>query len=75
MVLGRGLKLSSMGLPAGGALAAGLGLLLRSLLFGVTPAAPGIYLGTAAALVLIAVIASVIPAQRAARVGLAQRMR
>jgi putative ABC transport system permease protein len=68
MILGRGMKLSAMGLLAGGALAAGLSVLLRTLLFGVTPAAPGIYLGTAAALVLVAVIACVIPAQRAARV-------
>jgi putative ABC transport system permease protein len=68
MILGRGMKLSAIGLLAGGALAAGLGLLLRTLLFGVTPAAPGIYLGTAATLVLVAAIACVIPAQRAARV-------
>lgn len=68
MILERGMKLSAMGLLAGGALAAGLGMLLRTLLFGVTPAAPGIYLGTAVALVLVALIACVIPAQRAARV-------
>ena len=68
MILERGLKLSAIGLLAGGALAAGLGLLLRSLLFGVTPAAPGIYAGTAVALVLVAMLACVIPAQRAASV-------
>jgi hypothetical protein len=67
MILGRGMKLSATGLLAGGALAAGLGMLLRTLLFGVTPAAPGVFLGTAAALLLVAVIACVIPAQRAAR--------
>jgi putative ABC transport system permease protein len=68
MILGRGMKLSAIGLLAGGALAAALGMLLRTLLFGVTAAAPAIYLGTAATLVLVAVIACVIPAQRAARV-------
>jgi len=68
MILGRGLKLSAIGLIAGVALAGALGALLRSLLFGVTPAAPFVYAGTAAALVIVALAACVIPAQRAARV-------
>jgi putative ABC transport system permease protein len=67
MILNRGMKLSAIGLLAGGALAAGLAALLRTLLYGVTPAAPGIYAGTAAALVLVAMGACVIPAMRAAR--------
>ena len=75
MILGRGMKLSAIGLLAGGALAAGLGALLRTLLFGVTLAAPGIYAGTAAALVLVAVAACVIPALRAARVDPAVALR
>src|SRR5882762_6302897 len=75
MILGRGMKLSTVGLLAGGALAAGLGALLRTLLFGVTPVAPGIYAGTAAALLLVAVIACVIPALRAARVDPAVALR
>jgi predicted permease len=68
MILGRGLLLSAGGLLAGVGLAATLGMFLRSLLFGVTPAAPAIYVGTAGALIFVAVIACVIPAQRAARV-------
>ena len=68
MVLGRGMSLSAIGLLAGAALAAALGGLLRSLLFGVTLLAPGIYAGTAAALVLVAMAACVIPAHRASRV-------
>jgi putative ABC transport system permease protein len=75
MILGRGMGLSAIGLLAGGALAAGLGALLRSLLFGVTLVAPGIYAGTAAALVLVALLACVIPAQRAARVDPAVALR
>jgi hypothetical protein len=75
MILGRGMKLSAMGLLAGGALAAGLAALLRTLLFGVTLMAPGIYAGTAAALVLVAMLACVIPAQRAARVDPAVALR
>ena len=68
MILGRGLKLSAIGLVAGAALAGALGILLRSLLFGVTPAAPLVYAGTAASLIVVALAACVIPAQRAARV-------
>ena len=68
MVLGRGMSLSAIGLLAGGVLAATLGGLLRSLLFGVTLMAPGIYAATAAALVLVATAACVIPAYRASRV-------
>jgi len=68
MILGSGLKLSAIGLIAGAALAGVLGVLLRTLLFGVTPAAPLVYAGTAAALVIVALAACVVPAQRAARV-------
>jgi putative ABC transport system permease protein len=67
MILRNGLKLSLMGLLAGTALAAGLGALLRTLLFGVTLAAPGTYLMTASTLIVVAAVACVIPAQRAAR--------
>jgi ABC-type antimicrobial peptide transport system permease subunit len=62
------LKLSAVGLIAGAALAGILGILLRTLLFGVTPVAPLVYAGTAAALIVVALAACVIPAQRAARV-------
>jgi putative ABC transport system permease protein len=75
MILGRGMRLSAIGLLAGGALAAGLAALLRTLLFGVTLVAPGIYVGTAAVLVLVALLACVIPAQRAARVDPAVALR
>jgi predicted permease len=68
MILGRGLKLGAIGLIAGAALAGVLGVLLRTLLFGVTPAAPLVYAGTAASLMIVALAACVIPAQRAARV-------
>jgi putative ABC transport system permease protein len=68
MILGRGLKLSAVGLIAGAALAGILGILLRTLLFGVTPAAPLVYASTAASLIVVALAACVIPAQRAARV-------
>jgi|SRR5579859_686152 len=68
MILGRGIKLSAVGLLAGTALATGLGALLRSLLFGVTAGAPLVYAGTGCLLIVVALVACVIPAQRAARV-------
>jgi putative ABC transport system permease protein len=68
MILGRGLKLSAVGLVTGAVLAGALGILLRTLLFGVTPAAPLVYAGTAATLIIVALAACVIPAHRAARV-------
>jgi ABC-type antimicrobial peptide transport system permease subunit len=75
MILGRGVKLSGVGLAAGVALAAGLSLLLRTLLYGVSPAAPLVYVGTASALMVVALAACVIPAQRAARVDPAVALR
>ena len=67
MVLRRGMTLSASGLLAGGALAAGLGKLLDTLLFGVAPMAPKVYAATAAVLVAVALAACVIPAHRASR--------
>jgi putative ABC transport system permease protein len=75
MILRRGMQLSALGLLTGATLAAGLAVLLRTLLFGVTLVAPGIYMATAAALVLVALLACVIPAQRAARVDPAVALR
>ena len=75
MILRGGVKLSAIGLLAGGALAAGLANLLETLLFGVTVVAPGIYVGTAATLLLVALMACVIPAQRASRVDPAVALR
>jgi len=68
MIVGRGLRLGLIGLVAGFGLAFALGRLLESLLYGVKPAAAPVYAATAAALLLIALLACVIPAQRAARV-------
>lgn len=68
MVLGRGVTLSAIGLLAGTALAVGLGALLRSLLFGVSAGAPLIYVGTGCLLIVVALAACFIPAQRAAHV-------
>jgi putative ABC transport system permease protein len=68
MILARGLRLSAVGLLAGALLAVSLSAMLRTLLFGVTPAAPLVYGATASVLVVVALAACVIPAYRAARV-------
>ncbi len=65
MVVGQGLMLAVAGAVAGllGALLATRGL--RSLLFGVSASDPAIYAGVAALLVLVAAVASWMPARRA----------
>ena len=75
MVLGRGMALSAIGLGAGAAIGLSLSSLLRSLLYGVAPSAPGVYLATAALLMLVALAACVIPAQRASRVDPVRALR
>jgi len=68
MIVTRGLRLGLIGLAAGMGLAFFLGRLLQSLLFGVKPVSPLVYASTAVILLFIAVVACVLPAQRAARV-------
>ncbi len=68
MVLAQGLRLTAIGLVAGGVLALGAGQLLRSQLFGLSPADPITFGGLALLLGLVAAGASLIPARRAARV-------
>ena len=75
MVLGRGMALSAIGLGTGAAIGLSLSSLLRSLLYGVAPSAPGVYLATAALLMLVALAACVIPAQRASRVDPVRALR
>jgi putative ABC transport system permease protein len=68
MIVGRGLRLGLLGLAVGTGLALIIGRLLQTLLYGVTPVAPAIYVATAASLLIVALLACVIPAQRAARI-------
>lgn len=68
MVVLHGLRLGLVGLACGAGLAFLLGRLLQSLLYGVRPAAPFVFLTTGAALLAVALLACVIPAYRASRV-------
>lgn len=65
LVIGHGLKLGLLGVALGLALSFALTRLLSSLLFGVGASDPAIHLGTALLLVLVALVASFIPARRA----------
>jgi ABC-type antimicrobial peptide transport system permease subunit len=68
MVLSQGLLLASLGVGLGILGALGLKTLLKSLLFGVTPRDPVTFGGVAFVLVASAMIATYLPARRAAAV-------
>jgi putative ABC transport system permease protein len=68
MVVGQALRLAVAGLGIGLALALGLGRLLRSLLFGVEPEDALTYVAVTVGLAGVALVASIVPALRAARV-------
>ena len=68
MVLGEGLRLAAVGLGAGLVAAAALTWTMRSLLFGVTTADPLTFAGITLLLLVVALLATWVPARRAARV-------
>jgi predicted permease len=65
LVIGHGLKLGLLGAGIGLALSFALTRMLSSLLFGVSASDPAIFLSTGLLLVLVALVASFIPARRA----------
>jgi ABC-type antimicrobial peptide transport system permease subunit len=67
LVLSQGAWLAGLGIGAGVIGALGATRLLASLLFGVGPTDPATFLTTAAALAIVAAIASLLPALRAVR--------
>jgi predicted permease len=67
MVLRQGFVLAGMGVVLGLAAAFGLTRLMESLLYGVEPADPLTFVSVALALALVALLASWLPARRAAR--------
>ena len=69
MVLRQGLRLTAIGLVVGGVLSLGAGMLLRSQLFGLSPADPVTFGVLALLLAVVATGASILPARRAARVN------
>ncbi len=75
MVVGQAMRLTSMGLVVGGFLGAGAGVLLRSLIFGVSPLDPVTFGVMIAIFGVVAVAASALPARRAASVDPVEALR
>ena len=75
MVLRQGLTLAAVGLAVGFACALGLTRLMGSVLYEVAPGDPWTYAAVGAALLVVSVAASAIPALRAARVNPLEALR
>jgi putative ABC transport system permease protein len=67
-VLGRGIRLSALGLGIGLAGAFALRRVLANLVFGVSPSDPAVYAGVSALMFAVALAACYLPARRASRV-------
>lgn len=65
MILGHGLRLTSIGIASGLCLSAGITPLLRRFLFGVSPFDASAFVAAASAWLLVSMLASYIPARRA----------
>ena len=74
-VVGRGVAISLAGLVAGALGAVGLTRLLRSLLFETEPLDPVTFAGMAGVLLLVAFLASYLPARRAASISPMESMK
>jgi putative ABC transport system permease protein len=68
MICKQGLKLTTLGLAGGLALALALTRLMSKLLFGISPTDPLTFLTIAVLLTLVALLACYLPARRATRV-------
>jgi ABC-type antimicrobial peptide transport system permease subunit len=75
MIVRQGAGLTAIGVVIGLAGAFGVTGLLRTMLYGVSPTDPAVYLGVAALLGAIAVLACLVPARRAAKVDPLQALR
>jgi putative ABC transport system permease protein len=75
MVLGQGVKLAGIGLALGIAGALALTRLMATLLYGVKPADPVVFLAVAIGLAAVVLIASLVPSLRAVRIRPATALR
>ena len=66
--LRQGMRVAAIGCAAGLLLGAGLGRWLMGMLYGVSPLDPATYLGVLLLILVVAALASLVPAMRAARV-------
>jgi len=67
-VMGQSLRMTALGVVAGGAVATALVYLMRGFLFGVSPFDPLTFAGGALLLGVVAVVAAYLPARRATRI-------
>jgi ABC-type antimicrobial peptide transport system permease subunit len=75
MFVYRGMILAAIGIVIGAVVAAGLTRLMSSLLFGVMPLDAATFVGAAAFLAVAALLASYIPARRAATIDPMETLR
>lgn len=75
LVVGHGLLLVAIGIAAGLVCALGLSRLVATLLFGISPTDPATFIGVPLALAVMALVASYIPALRAARMDPVKALR
>ncbi len=75
LFVGRGMRVTLIGITIGVALSLGVSRLLQGLLFGLSPTDAGTFMGVAALLTVVALLACWIPARRAARVDPMQALR
>jgi len=68
LIVGQGLKVVALGVAVGVIAAIALARVMTSLLFGITATDPLTYAGVALLLVLVALLACFVPAQRAAKI-------
>ncbi len=69
MIVGQGVRPAIAGVLVGAAGAVAMGRTLRSLLYGVGPNDPAVFIGVAVILLAVAALAAWLPARRAARVN------
>jgi predicted permease len=75
LFVGRGMRLTALGVIIGMALSLAMSKLLQGMLFGLTPTDAGTFVGVAGLLGAVALLASWLPARRAARVDPMQALR
>jgi predicted permease len=75
LFVGRGMRLTAIGVGIGMVLSLAMSKLLQGMLFGLTPTDAGTFFGVAALLGVVALAASWLPARRAARVDPMQALR
>jgi ABC-type antimicrobial peptide transport system permease subunit len=75
LTVGQGLKLAGMGILIGLVMAIGLARVIESALFGVVAVEPALFAAITAALTMVALVATLVPARHAVSVDPASALR